>query len=38
MGGNFQGVLIFMDFVGPTLTTKSSGTSIKITFWEDLHA
>ena len=24
MGGNFRGVLIFVDFKGPTLTTKNS--------------
>ena len=36
MGGNFRGVLIFVDFVGPTQTTKiyskNHCTSTKITF------
>ena len=40
MGGNFRGVLIFVDFMGPTQTTKifskNHCTSMKITFWEDL--
>ena len=37
MGGNFRGVLIFVDFVGPTRTTKNSlkisGDPRKIAFW-----
>ena len=40
MGGNFRGVLIFVDFMVPTSTTKifskNHCTSTKITFWEDL--
>ena len=37
MGGNFRGVLIFVDFVGPMQTTKNSlkisADPRKIAFW-----